>query len=224
MDAAFVRRQKIGSNIWEFFVRPHGQLAYLPGQYIHVTIDTIDTYRGPQRAFTLTSLPSDELLSFAVKFPSKHSAYKATLLSLETGDKLRVGHSLGDMVLPRDARRPLVLVAGGLGVASFISIIKWLTKQGQQRPIKLMYAHKPAENLFESSIAACPGLVTEHFVSPKHMTVADVTADQSNETLYFISGSESFTLAFRDALLHEQGVSSTNIAYDYFDGYQSTDI
>jgi ferredoxin-NADP reductase len=225
MDATFVKKQLIGPNIWEFFVKPEGELSYLPGQYVHVTLrNAYGDYRGSQRAFTLTSLPTDSLLSFAVKFPEPHSVYKQVLQSLRPGDDLTIGHSLGDMVLPRAAERPLVFVAGGLGVASYISIMKWLTATGQKRRIRLLYAHKPKEQLFQDVIVNCPGLTVEHVVSPNRLSVSDIAAEREDDTLFYLSGSEAFTLGLRDALLQEQHVASGSIVYDYFDGYHTSDV
>lgn len=220
-QATFLRKQAIGPDIWEFFFEMSEPLDYQPGQYVQVTLPGIHDARGPQRAFTLTSLPGDTDLSFAVKFPHPHSAYKSALLELQPRDGVTISQAMGDLVLPRDPRRPLVFVASGLGIASFVSIMKQLSREASPRSITLLYGHKPSERLYSSIINGCLGLELVEFISPNHMGIDDIISGP--DTLYFVSGGESFTMGFRDALL-AASIPATNIAYDYFDGYKGADL
>ena len=222
MKARFVSRREIGPDIWEFFFRPDERLDYQAGQYVDLQLLDIADPRGPSRTLSLTSLPTDELLSFAVKFPSPHSAYKSRLLELRANDEVSISQAMGDLVLPRDAARPLVFVAGGLGIASFVSMMKHAGTEASPRDITLLYAHKPEEKLFVDVMKTCPGLKLTEFVSPQRLEISDIVQEDVN-TLYYISGSEPFTMQFRDQLL-DASVPSTNIIYDYFDGYQTTDL
>lgn len=205
-------------------MRPQNQLDYQPGQYIDVRIDVPHDARGQNRTFTLTSLPKVDLLTFAVKIPAEHTPYKATLATLQPGDILSVSQAMGDLVLPRDRTRPLVFVAGGLGVASFISMLKQLTDNHETRNVTLHYAHKPDELLFQTITDTCPGLFVVHIVSPDRIDPASIVEGQPGNTLYYISGSEAFTLGYRDQLMSQYNINPTNIAYDYFDGYNLTDF
>ena len=222
MKAQFVSRREIGPDIWEFFLKTESWLDYQAGQYVDVQLTGFTDPRGPSRTLSLTSLPTDSELSFAVKFPSPHSPYKARLLQLVEDDEVTLSQAMGDLVLPRDAARPLVFVAGGLGIASFVSMMKRAGTEASPRDITLLYAHKPEEKLFVDVMKTCPGLKLTEFVSPQRLEISDIVQEDVN-TLYYISGSEPFTMQFRDQLL-DASVPSTNIIYDYFDGYQTTDL
>ncbi|MCA9330695.1 FAD-dependent oxidoreductase [Candidatus Saccharibacteria bacterium] len=218
----FVRKQLIGPDIWEFFFAPAQPVDFLPGQYVHLSLPDVSDARGRERTLTLTSLPSDAELSFAVKFPDPHSAYKAHLLSLDAGDSAAISQAMGDLVLPRDTSRQLVFAAGGLGIASFVSIMKQLILEDSPRDITLLYGHKPDEGLYAEVTSKCPGLKIREFISPNRMVVGDVLSTDPH-ALYFVSGGESFTMGIRKQLIGA-AVPATNIAYDYFDGYAAAEL
>lgn len=219
--AVFDHKTALAPTIWEYSFRTTQPLDYQAGQYVSVGIPTI---AEAARTFTLTSLPDDEMLSFAVKFPSPHSTYKARLLTLQPGDTVTLSQAMGDLVLPRDQARPLTFVAGGLGIASFVSMMRWLTVNRQPRPITLLYsAHDTSDLLYGDVIAACPGLQTKYFISPTHVDAQSIVAAGPPDGLTYLSGSESFTMGLRHDVL-AQGVNPTNIAYDFFDGYKPADL
>lgn len=222
MKARFISRREVGPGIWEFFLAPESQLDYQAGQYVQVQLPDVVDPRGRARTLSLTSLPTDSELSFAVKFPTPHSVYKARLLELGEGDEVTLSQAMGDLVLPRDMARPLVFVAGGLGIASFVSMIKQVATETSPRDITLLYAHKPDEKLFDDVVRASSGLKLTEFTSPQRLEVSDIMQSDA-DTLYYISGSEPFTMQFRDHLL-DASVPATNIVYDYFDGYRTTDF
>jgi len=47
---------------------------------------------------------------------------------------------MGDFVLPKQSERPVVFIAGGIGITPFHSIIKWLNKTKQVRDITFIYS------------------------------------------------------------------------------------
>ena len=94
MKARFISRREIGPGIWEVFLTPESQLDYQAGQYVEVQLPDVVDPRGPARTLSLTSLPTDNEVSFAVKFPTPHSAYKARLLELAEGDEVTRTHVL----------------------------------------------------------------------------------------------------------------------------------
>lgn len=60
----------------------------------------------------------------------------------------------GHFTLPPD-NRPLVLVAGGIGVAPFVGLLQAYAQQGSTRPIRLVYADKHAGQMVD--VAALAG-------------------------------------------------------------------
>jgi ferredoxin-NADP reductase len=58
----------------------------------------------------------------------------------------------GDFVLPKDPRQKCVLIAGGVGVTPFRSMLKYLLDTRQRRPITLLYANKSVEDILYKDI------------------------------------------------------------------------
>ena len=224
MDATFSHKVQLLSDTWEFFIHTKHPIVYQPGQYLDVTIPDVQDQRGAMRTFSLTSLPSDLFLSFVTRVIDGGSAYKQHLFTLQSGDKLHVSQAMGDLVLPRDVSRPIVFIAGGLGVASFVGMARHTLTESANRLIRLYYAlHRPADELFAPLFDTCPSVTKHLYTSPQRLSGAAVLETHTPATMYFISGSEPFTMHFRDELM-AHGVTPGAIAYDFFDGYNPTEV
>ena len=129
------------ANIRTFYFKPAKPVHYTAGQYIQLTVPhPHPDKRGVKHWFTLSSSPTDELLSITTKFAGdKSSTFKKTLFKLAPGTELNMADPMGDFVLPKLIQTPLVFVAGGIGITPFHSILEWLAATGESRPIKLLY-------------------------------------------------------------------------------------
>lgn len=218
--AAFAGKEQLAGDIWTyFFDRPAG-FSYLAGQYVEIamTHKPVDN-RGIRRTFTLSSSPTEKLLAITLDFPENNSSYKLALKNLRPGDEVTIGEPMGDLVLPIDATRPLIFIAGGLGIASYRGMLKLLLDSNQPRVVELHYALRDIKQKIYSDflIKSCAKLT--HYHSPgQRLDVRYITSGKPAEALYFVSGSEHFVTQIKDNLL-SRGVLSTAIAFDYFDGY-----
>ena len=221
MKVWFERREELAPSIWQYYFRPERPVRFAPGQYVHVQLrHLMDDPRGPSRTFTLTSLPEEELVSFVVKYIQPISTYKQALEWLEPGDEAKIDDPMGDVILPKSPRIPLVLVAGGIGIASFIGMIRQLTQKHEPRTIQLFYAlrHK-SESIFLDDIQAYPFPIKRSLhIAPDRLQPDQVAAAVKPETLVYISGSERF-VEDMCASLELRGVTHEQIIFDFFDGY-----
>ncbi len=140
---------KVAPTITMFWFKPDKPLDYTAGQYIEVTLPhKKPDDRGQKRWFTLTSSPSENLLAITTRYAgAKSSSFKKTLFNLSPGATLKVTGPMGDFVLPKDTSRPLVFVAGGIGITPMRSMVKWLTDNKEHRNIQLIYAVRRSEDL-----------------------------------------------------------------------------
>ncbi len=90
---------------------------YKPGQYIRVYLECSDSKKF--REFNLTSIPSDSYLSFA--FIYRNTAWKNSML---TASDAIIKGPYGSFVLPDEDSR-LVMIALGIGITPFISMIRY---------------------------------------------------------------------------------------------------
>src|SRR5690606_6300244 len=71
------------------------------------------------RMFSLVHAPGEDPV-IAVREPQPGSSFKRALAALAPGDRVAAVSVHGDFVWPRDTSRPLLLVAGGIGVTPFV--------------------------------------------------------------------------------------------------------
>lgn len=129
-------------HIYTYYLRPESPVAFQAGQHALFTFqhNNQDDW-GDSRWFTISSSPSEDLLSITVKFvESQGSTYTQALRRANPSDALEMGQPQGDFILPEDQSIPLVFVAGGIGIAPYHSMFQWIKTTNQHRDIKLLYA------------------------------------------------------------------------------------
>lgn len=220
MQVKFLRKEHIGSNVWEFFFTTKSPLQYMAGQYVDVTIIDVKDYRRElTRTFSLTSVPSDNFISFATFFPDDSSPYKKRLLAMKQGDAAKISESMGDMVLPRSSNQPLIFVAGGLGIASFIAPLRQCARIILSHDVTLLWALRnevdrlnfPVLNEFRFAYRS-------EYVAPKRLGVAEILERAGSTGKVYVSGSQNFTESIVSEL-RAHGLPDTRLAFDYFTNY-----
>jgi benzoate/toluate 1,2-dioxygenase reductase subunit len=130
-----------GSSI-AFTLEASSPLAFLPGQYANVTVPGT----GQLRSYSFSSAPGGKTVSFLVRdIPQgvmssflRHKAVPGTPVAL-------AGPS-GSFYL-RDIRRPALFLAGGTGLAPFLSMLGKISGTGCDQPIHLIYGVTNDEDL-----------------------------------------------------------------------------
>jgi ferredoxin-NADP reductase len=97
-------------------------VRFLPGQYMELDLPHAKSDgKGRRRVFSLTGSPAERLVKFGIRTAEPLSAAKRVLLALKPGDELTATSVGGDFVLPRDPRKPVLLIAAGIGITPFLS-------------------------------------------------------------------------------------------------------
>lgn len=109
-------------------------ISFLSGQYVKVGIPGTDEHRS----YSFSSKPGDRKTSFIVRnVPNgKMSSYLTDTAKL--GDKMRFTGPFGSFYL-RPIVRPTLMLAGGTGIAPFVSMLKTLDEKGSEHPIRLVF-------------------------------------------------------------------------------------
>ena len=119
---ALVGRELVAERTMSFrFDKPAGW-SYRAGQSVDMTLlDPPETDgEGNLRAFTLSSTPRENLLQITTRL--RDTAYKRVLQQVPLGTEVRIEGPFGDLRL-HNAARPAVLLAGGIGITPFRSIL-----------------------------------------------------------------------------------------------------
>lgn len=143
----FAGRRQLSPSSWEFDFRPITPVAFRPGQFMELTLPHAKAdSRGWRRVFSIASAPG-EVLRFGIRLPEKASSFKRALLDLEPGARVSATSVGGDFLMPSDAERPLLLVAGGIGVTPFVGHLEEIAAAGGGRDIAVVYAISSPEDL-----------------------------------------------------------------------------
>ncbi|MFD0986276.1 NO-inducible flavohemoprotein [Methyloligella solikamskensis] len=146
-----IARKEVESDvITSFYLEPVDGKAlphFKPGQYVTVRVPTPDG-STTMRNYSLSDRPGQGHFRISVKredsnSPDAPDGYVSTLLhrELEVGDEIEVAAPCGEFFLQPDLHpeRPLVLLAGGVGITPLISILSDALQTTPDRPIVLVH-------------------------------------------------------------------------------------
>lgn len=116
--------RQLTASTTEFSFEPSRPVRFVPGQYMELDLPHAKSDgKGRRRVFSLTGSPSERRVKFGVRTAEPLSAAKKVLLSLKPGDEVTATSVGGDFVLPRDPRKPVLMMAAGIGITPFLSHI-----------------------------------------------------------------------------------------------------
>ncbi|MDP2655916.1 MAG: hypothetical protein Q8P17_05445 [bacterium] len=218
---SLVERRILADCIYEFIFRSDRKLIYKSGQYLEWTLGNVSLdNRGNRRFFTISSAPEDETLALTTRIPDKSSAFKHTLSNLQIGATISASSLAGDFVMPKDTKKKLAFLAGGIGVTPFVSMARHCIKTGENRDAILLYSSKAEKevayrNIFTS--ASRNGWRTFYQIGVIDAELIKKEITDYAERLFYISGPPSMVDAMKKMLIG-LGISRFSIKTDFFSG------
>lgn len=228
---------QMGPDIYDFVFSPDCKLNYKPGQYMEWTLGhKKPDSRGNRRYFTLASSPTENEIRMGVKFYPEPSSFKTSLMELNSGDKIIASHLAGDFVMPKDKNKKLVLIAGGIGITPFRSMLKYLTDKNEKRDIVLFYSNREAHEIVYQEVFQEAwqklGIKTLYTLTEMNSIPADWRGHRGRidanmierevpdykERIFYLSGPRTMVVAFEKTLT-EMGVKDKQIKTDFFPGF-----
>ncbi|GGX97176.1 NADH oxidase [Litchfieldella qijiaojingensis] len=118
------------------------ELTFLPGQYIHIDVPGSDQHRS----YSFSSKPGEQRATFLIRnIPGGvMSGYLTQRAAV--GDRLSLTGPMGSFYL-RDVKRPMLMLAGGTGLAPFLSMLEQLVEKGCDQPVHLIYGVNKDDHL-----------------------------------------------------------------------------
>jgi ferredoxin-NADP reductase len=139
-------RLEVADRTLEFqFEKPAG-MTFKAGQFLDLTlIDPPETdAEGDTRGFSINSAPDDPELTFTTRV--RDTAFKRVLKRMPLGTEVKAEGPFGNLTLHNDSRRPAVLLAGGIGVTPFRSIVRRAAHESLPHRILLFYSNRRPED------------------------------------------------------------------------------
>ena len=218
------------------FQKPPG-FSFQAGQFCFVAAPELGFHdqEGLRKPFSIASLPREKELVFVLRLTE--TAFKRTLKEMPLGAAVAVDSPVGLLTLPKKTGRPLVFLAGGIGVSPFRSMMKYSADASTGHKITLFYSGRvPEEAIFLDELRS---LVRSdsRMVVVATMTRPDRSGhvwsgptgrvDQAmirkqckdwQEALYYVSGPPAMAEGMRSLLL-EMGINQQRIKREVWTAY-----
>jgi benzoate/toluate 1,2-dioxygenase reductase component len=110
------------------------ELAFLPGQYVHIHVPGSDQ----NRYYSFSSCPGNKRATFLIRNIPNGLMSSYLTGSAKVGDRLMMSGPHGSFYL-RELKRPVLMLAGGTGLAPFLSMLEFLAEKGCDQPVHMIY-------------------------------------------------------------------------------------
>ena len=202
--------ESIAANVLHCRLRADRLVPYEAGQYCMVTVG--DT----ARAFSFATPPGNNELEFLINTAPNGPASRF-FAAARAGDSLIFTAPYGDFMVDPGDPRPLLYLAGGVGLAPIMAHILRLVQNHTKRPITLVVGHKNSESMFWdqklTTLAAEHGFSYQGIVGPLIPQLSKISS-LPDYTIY-LCGSAGMCTATAEAL-YQQGVSPSQVHYELF--------
>lgn len=126
------------------FEKPTG-FEFKPGQAIDLFLPAESAQTEAQsHAFSIVSAPHEPDLVIATRI--RDSQYKRSLNAMEPGSNVEIDGPFGSLTLHKNAARASVLVAGGIGITPFMSMLRNAASQPSSRTLLLICSNRRPED------------------------------------------------------------------------------
>lgn len=211
------------------------EVDFEPGQYFFVTLPDIGHQddKGLRRHISVVTSPNDKgVLGLATRM--RDSAFKRTLGELPVGTEVEVEAPKGDFALPKETTRPVVFVAGGIGITVFRSMLLFIREEGIPLRVTLIYSNRDRESTafldelreLEQQLPDLRLILTmtedPGWEGETRMVDAQFFKDHLggdlNEYTFLVAGPPEMTKGVEKAL-DEAGVRDENVIAESYSGY-----
>src|SRR3990167_2664977 len=154
MDATLTKVTELGSQSLGLGFKPQGAFPqFIAGQHVTVVLKN-ESQSGADKAhtYTIASTPM-ELPEILIASKDSPSVFKKALRALKPGDSVTITNPIGDFYL-HEGDRPVVMIAGGIGITPFRSMLVQAFHTGITRAIHVLYSNKTADIAFKAELDA----------------------------------------------------------------------
>lgn len=212
----FLKKWHEYDDVYSFIFTPSEKLPFLAGQNARIVIPELPEHVAAH-SLSFASAPNDEEVMFSMHTGSR-SAFKNALLSRTVGSAVHLVKIKGETILPEDRSRPVVLIAGGIGVTPFRSMLRALRERGIPTPATLVHVAR-GPYLYESELSALDAVQHRIRRPDIEMTLKKVI-ETTQGGMYYVAGAPSFLRAIKK-ILQRNGVSELSVRASQFTGYET---
>jgi len=203
--------------------------TFRPGQFFTLILPDppYTDERGNRRYFSIANSPNNKgIITIVTRL--RDSAFKRSLREMPPGSEVEIGKIAGNLVLPDDRSRPIVMIAGGIGISPFMSMLRYVVEGKLDYRITLLYSNRnPESAAYLDELKQMPiRLVLTMDGDPtwpgeKRTIDAQVIRDylpNRSECSFMIAGPPGMSESLLAALL-DAGVDKKHVKVEKFTGY-----
>ncbi len=225
--------EPLADRTWRVTVAPETgpALPFAPGQFAFVTFAQDPLISLEEHPFSIASSARErDELEFAIR---ELGDFTNRIGETPTGARAFVDGPYGSLRLPRARHGGLVLVAGGIGISPFISMLRTLRDERSDQRVILVYANqREADIAYRDELRAIAGaidLTVVHVIAEpgpdwggeqglvtRELLDRNLPADGRETWRYFVCGPPPMMEAVEQALV-ELGVPVSCIESERFD-------
>lgn len=239
-----IERHEVAENTMVFqFEKPDGW-TFKPGQFVDITLlnpPETDS-EGNTRGFSISGAPQEPVIMVTTRL--RDSAFKRVFKTMPLQSEVRIEGPFGNLILHNNATRPAVLLAGGIGITPFRSIVVNAAKERLPHRIFLFYSnHRPEDAAYLEELQALEMLNTnykliatmteigkstrpwhgevgmiDYKLLHRYLKVAASPEWYSAGPMYYIAGPPQMVRDLQ-TMLTNAGVDSDDIKIEEFSGY-----
>jgi ferredoxin-NADP reductase len=236
-QSTLLGRTEVAKGTTAFQFKKPNDFVFKAGQYIDLTLSGSQrgSSNGLTHTFSIASSPSDEELLVTTR--TRNTVFKQALSILPIGSAAKIEGPMGSFSLHNNTARPAVFLAGGIGIAPFLSMLSYATGERLRHSIVLFYANRYLEDS-----AFMDSLWKLECANPRFRFVPTLTRMASNNggwkgktghissemlvtqlgivrgPIYYIAGPPTMVAATRRTLC-DVGVDEDDIRTEEFAGY-----
>lgn len=141
-----IARKEVADRTMAFQFEKPGGWTFKAGQFIDMTLtDAPETdAEGNTRGFSIASAPQEDFLMVATRM--RDTAFKRSMKAVPLGTKVKVEGPFGNLVLHNNTSRVAVILAGGIGITPFRSILVRAAKEKLAHRIFLFFSNRRPED------------------------------------------------------------------------------
>jgi benzoate/toluate 1,2-dioxygenase reductase subunit len=124
----------ISPSAIELKITADADIGFLPGQYVNIQVPGSDK----TRAYSFSSRSGSRELSFLIRNVPGGLMSSWLVGQARTGDKVTLTGPMGVFYL-RPVERPVLMLAGGTGLAPFLAMLESLKEKGCDQPAHMIY-------------------------------------------------------------------------------------
>ena len=139
------------SLIRSFYLEPAddgGLPGFEAGQFLPIKLDRPESDGPLTRTYTVSSAPEDAFFRISVKRETRGEVSRLLHDRLKEGDVIEALAPRGQFTIDAAERRPVVMIAGGIGVTPMVSMLRHLLTEGLRtrhlRPVWFLYSARTA--------------------------------------------------------------------------------